>query len=280
MKNYFGWYFNRIVIVINIIIAAAMATHGVAATAQGAQQDPTQVKLSKTVHLNLGVTTVDKVMAALSEQTGLTIKATNCLNERTLTVRLESISAAAALEALDELNDWNWSATKSGEIVVKRRRLQLDANVASLPRLMQAAIPGDIRTFLHVASPSEDMTKHVFASGFPPAGARRDAFLRLQRTIVADQAGLFASLMPGILTSEPKQFASLTPVQRGQLLLVLVFPLLREMDYWMLNGDTFPHVVDIRNAVLQLSGASTLLVGSEVDDGKTTMGEGYGAEIR
>jgi hypothetical protein len=232
------------------------------------------------VHLNLGVTTVDKALAALSDQTGLTIRAAEYLQERTLTIYVDNISAAAVLEALDTLNDWIWSTTQPNHVLVTRRRLRFEAIPTAVTSSMQAAIPRDIRTYLRIATPSEDTSKYVnaFEGSFPHN--KRAAFDRLMKTIIADQTHLVTSLQPGILTGEPIAYTRLTSAQRSDLLVALVFPLLRDMDYEMLHGDALPHVSDVKDALLQYSGATTLLIGSEINDGKTSSGTGFGAQIR
>jgi hypothetical protein len=100
------------------------------------------------------------------------------------------------------------------------------------------------------------------------------------RTIIADQTDLLTSLAPGILNGEPIPFAKLTSLQCSELLVVLMFPLLRDMDYPLLHGDVLPHVADVKNALLQYSGPTTMLIGSEINDGTRTSGMGFGAQIR
>jgi len=263
-----------------ILFAPFTALSCAVALAQGEQQDTIQAKLAKTVHLEIGVTTVEKLMATLSNQTGLTIKAAEYLRERSLTTRMDNVSARTALEALDALNDWTWSVTPPNQILVSRRRLRLDAGPAAIPRAMQSAIPADMRTYMHIATPTEDMTKYdnIFDSTLPMT--MRAGYNTLMKSVISDQTDLLTSLAPAILTGDPIPFGKMTQLQRSQLCIALVFPVLRETDYQLLHGDILPHVADVNNAVLQMHGPTTLLIGSEINDGKSTSEIGFGAQIR
>ena len=266
------WMLMGIVLAMRFVVSPVQA--------QETSQDLTRAKLGKTVHLKLGLTTVDKVMEALSEQTGLTIKAADYLREHKIMVRMENLSAAVALDAIGELNDWVWYKIKAEQILVTRRKLRLDATPAAIPRLIQAAIPKDIRVYVDIATPTEDLTKYVnvFDSHF--YDAQRFVGDRLLGVVAVDQAAFVNSLPPEILKGDPIPYAKLTNRQRSQLLIALVFPLLRRTDYQLLHGDLLPHVANVNNSVLSLSGGTTLLVGSLLSDGKTDTEIGFGAAIR
>jgi hypothetical protein len=154
------------------------------AAAQTTNIEAAQQSLNKIVHLNLGVTTVGKLMAALSEQTGLKIQAAEYLQARTITVQMDGLTAASALDALKELNDWTSSSSVQNEILISRRRLRVDAVPAAIPRLMQAAIPKDMRTFLQIPNPGEDVANYRNIYG--PRGAKQSArFRSVSRKILA-----------------------------------------------------------------------------------------------
>jgi hypothetical protein len=249
-------------------------------TESPAAKDSARAQLAKIVHLNLGETTIDKLMATLSEQTGLTIKAAEYLSERSLTVEMDNLTAIEALDALDELNDWTWYPTLPGKILVTRRRLRMDAVPEAVPRMMQAAIPKEIRTYLQIPTPGEDLAEHVNIFDNSLHDGMKFANDRLERTVAADQSDLLTSLSPGILSGDPVHYAMLSGRQRTELLTALVFPLLRRTDYQLLHGDLPPHVSDVNSSVLWLTGGNTLLIGSQFINGKQTLRIGFGTPIR
>lgn len=266
----------RLVLLISISFSALLPP----LFAQNAGQDPAHVKLAATVHLNLGVTTADKLMAELSKQTGITIKTADYLHERILTVRMDNLTAEAVLAAIDELNDWTWSNVLPDQVLVTRRRLSLAGAAAAIPRMMQAAIPKDIRTCLSFPTPTDDLTKYVYGYSIHDSLADHLNSFRNQKTVATDQAELLISLAPGILSGDRIPYEKMTPLQRSQLLISLVFPLLGSVNNRFLHGDALPHVADVKNTVIKLNGNS-LFVGSHIhfDEGNYNNEVGYGVEI-
>ena len=120
-----------------------------------------RAKLAVKVRLMLGEVSVSAFTEALSQQTGLAITAAPPLRERTVIVRFKDVSALAALSALAELNDWTWREVEPGQIVLRRRILQVPQEPTFIPRLIQNALPVDLREYLRVPRPSEN--RHVRA---------------------------------------------------------------------------------------------------------------------
>jgi hypothetical protein len=201
------------------------------------------------------------------------------LQARTITVQMDGLTAASALDAIKELNDWTSSSPAQNEILIARRRLRVDPVPAAIPRLMQAAIPKDMRTFLQIPNPDQDVANYRNIYGPKRGVEKRGSFDLLMRTFIADQTALITSLRPGIQTDEPILYTKLTDTQRDQLLDSLLFPVLRDTDYQLLHGDLPPHVADINSAVLQMKGAATLLVGSIITVGDSESGVFFGTQI-
>jgi len=243
-------------------------------------KDPTRTNLSKMVHLNLGATTVSAILAALSAQTGLTVKAADYLRERTLIVRMDNLSASSALDALNELNDWTWYRTNPNQILITRRRLRLDVAAASVPRMLHAAIPRDVRTFLNIPTPSEDMSNYVnpltISGPHIPGGNQQ----KIYKALAIDKSAMLTSLTPQLLTGEPIPYTKLDAKQRKQLLGSLVYDILWQTDDRLLHTDALPHVADINSAVLALHGATTLFVGSENISPGIKSSAGLGFQVR
>ncbi len=117
----------------------------------------TEAKLALSVRLSLGEVSVEAFTQALSRQTGLTITASAPLRERTLIVRMENIRASAALDAIAELHDWTWREAEPGQILLARRILKVPQQPEYMPRLIQNALPADLRAYLHIPRPTDKL---------------------------------------------------------------------------------------------------------------------------
>lgn len=117
----------------------------------------TDTKLATSVRLSLGEVSVEVFTQALSKQTGLMITASPPLRERTVFARLENIRASDALDAIAELHDWTWREAEPGQILLTRRTLKLPQEPTFMPRLIQNAIPADLREYLHIPRPTDKL---------------------------------------------------------------------------------------------------------------------------
>ena len=281
---------NRIVAQVRSIIAlGARATAvtlmlsgpAMGQTGSAVNGDNTIAKLEINVHLQLDDTTAEKLMTVISEQLGLTVKTSEYLAERKLTVRMDNISASKALNAIAELNDWAWYVNKPGEVLVTRRRLKINPVPAYVTRQMQAAIPQDIRTFLDIPMPT-DNTPENYVNIFNGALRSREQTVhdRLWASIASDQRDLLSSLPRSVLTGRPIAISKLTPLQKGRLLSILILPALIDMPFQLLHGDVPPYVADIKSSVLKLSGPDTLLISSVISEGGIDTEIGFGVNVK
>ncbi len=245
---------SRRIISYKVFAALCQTTIAFAQNSPELPQHPSNPKLAKTVKLTLGSTTVDNLMTALSEQTGLNIRAADYLRERKIIVQMDGVTAETVLNDIGELNEWTWSETIPDRIMVVRKRLHVAATADAIPRLIQAAIPKDVREYLAIETPTEDIAKHIAAHDDHAMLKVIIASGALARTVAVDQAGLLTSLPAGIIKGEPIPYAKLTEHQRRQLLVALVFPLFQQTNSQLLRGNGLPQVSNIKDAVIELNG--------------------------
>jgi hypothetical protein len=139
------------------VIADALTCTAIPVRAQQPALAADEKRLETPVRLNMGATTLNRIMAQLSAQTGLTIQAADYLRERRLTVQMEGLTAREALDALAELHDWTWSRVEPGRYLLKRRVIRRPGLLEDIPRMMQIGLPRDLRAWLRLpALPKDD----------------------------------------------------------------------------------------------------------------------------
>jgi hypothetical protein len=209
--------------IITLLALLVVGTAGRRGAAQSVESDVVADKLSTKVHLRLGKTTLAKVTAALSEQTGLTIEPADYLLERVMVVQMEDVSARSVLNALSELNDWRWKETPDHTITIARHLLRLAPVPASISRMVQSAIPKDTRAFLSVPTPSENLS--VYINPLLPDGNRRtnNVVSRVQGFAGDALAGLLTQLPPNTGKGAPIPFDKLSEGQQHDLIAHIAF---------------------------------------------------------
>lgn len=266
-----------------VALAVAMALIGVAATrsqAQNATKESTEKQLAVKVHLALGSATLAQTLAELSRQSGLTISTESYLSERRLTVQMEAISTASVLNALAELEDLTWYTTEPGHILVTKRKLRVSNQSVAIPRLIQVALPRDLRDYLGIPRPSNDINRYV-----NPLLLDSD-----RRTTYAHRASdaygqylnsLMTSLDPGTLSARPLNYSFMSEEQKRDLIGLLLFRVIAATDFNLLHADLVPYAANPASAILRLQSAGNMLiVGSQFQDGGRTVEVSFGAQIQ
>ncbi len=237
-------------------------------------------RLQTKVSVTLGTVTLPAVLDTLSKQTGLTIEAEPFLRERKVVIQLDGVTARTALDALAELHDWTWRDMDANRVLIMRRRVRLPAEAAALPRRIQSIIPKDIRTFLEISLPSDDLRRYVSPI---PTFDRIDAKDRVsQRTfaLVGEARNLLAaSLKPENLDGEPIRWKALSASQKERLLTSVVFAALWHTSFDLLHSDLPPYAANPASASLQVEGGTTLHIRTIVNDGKTRSTMGFGTQV-
>jgi hypothetical protein len=253
-------------------------------------------KLAKTVLLRLGTTTLEKVTAALSEQTGLRVEVSDYLRERRLIVQMEGLSARAALDSLAELYEWEWREWKPDHILLMRRDTPLPREVAQIPPAVQSALSREFRRFLGIGMTLEEyatftdpqLQKEVdFArrrSLFPEREVSFYVLPRKMQTVVR-QSGLwlFERLRPRLLSGNRLRFTDLASEEQERLVAALTYKILARLHlrYDVLNNRLAPGVADITRLEITYSQRGHgLSVGATIlkDNKRVFIGGGVGLD--
>ncbi len=97
--------------------------------------------LTKRVEIKLGLTTVADFVSELSKQTGTPIKAEAYLQEHQISVYLEGVSAAEALNSISEMHHWRWVENNKSEIVLTHNLLPGPTDLSGFPKAFRAVFP-------------------------------------------------------------------------------------------------------------------------------------------
>ena len=132
-----------------VLFACALLNFAPSVHAQKASDkaDTLPAGLTQTVNLDLSGVTVKQALAELSAQCKIQIVPADYLEDRTLSLHLQRISASDALDTIAEGNDWIWYAENETTIRV-RRRVPSPRSLAEVPAAFRAALPKDIRRYL------------------------------------------------------------------------------------------------------------------------------------
>lgn len=210
--------------------------------AQNAPGEADEAKLDTAVNLRLGETMLPAVMKAISEQTGLQVEAAEYLHERRLTVWMQGVTARAALDALSQLYDWTWYKTDTGRYRLARRTMRAPRRLADVSSYLQAALPRDIRTYL--ALPPLPRRN-------PGEVTRFQTSAQMSMTVEKAKQALTASLASDLGNGRTISYDKLTPEQKEELLLTLLFARYDDLAE-LLHDDPGPHQMDVSTVLLAL----------------------------
>ena len=214
--------------------SAAAQTHSVSTPEMAA-------RISTKVNLSLGLTTLEKVTQSLSAQTGLSIEASTYLRDRKLIIQMKDMSAAAALNSLAELNDWQWMEVKENHLLITRPTINRPQNVPEISRAIQAALPKDFRRYMGIGVPVDDLplidnpkTSRSFEREREVHPMRRTEMLvrvnsKIRPLLEAQQNELFQTTQPGILGGKELAYSRLLPSQKKSLVVSLVVRALSDL---------------------------------------------------
>lgn len=197
-----------------------------------------KLKLDTEVHLLLGSVSVADFTATLSKQTGLEISAAPYLRERRIVVQMDSVHAADALNSIAELNDWTWRETEPEHIVLMRRVLKVPQDPIYMPRLIQNALPADLREYLKVLRPTEDRRIFRDASLRKPEDVAESS-RRLDVATFNALHNLRATLSIEALTKANLPYSKMTARQKTLLLSFYIYDGLGNLNT-LLMGDLPP----------------------------------------
>jgi hypothetical protein len=249
-----------------------------AASSQTVYTDTTAAKLRTTVHLRSGASTLPTVLEALSQQTGLHIKAQPCLQERKIVVQMDRISAREVLDTFSELYGWRWTEIDNEGVLLMRPRPKSPQTVAEISEAAQAALPVDIRRFLGIGvpesalpAPIDTQTKETieFRKNSPLPSAKDEIVKMLTNPrikMIAENKvkSLYNSLALGDEASKPIYYTQLTQPQRDTLLTALTLDALMKFNgtgFRLLHGTISPDLLDTSAEEIFLHNGNGLFVG-------------------
>ena len=262
----------------------------VTCNAQTALRADTLTKIALKVHLSLGSTTLAAACKTLSAQTGLTIEPIAYLQERTLLLEIDGLSARATLDALAEANEWNWHETTPGHILISRVLPRYPQNLPQISKYVVAAIPKDIRDFIYLGKTPEELKRAVL-----PQDMARPADFPFQKPSLTPESaddGCKSKLMEltyraavkfaGLLEPKPKvgaffAYKQMKPEAQKQLLIYMVFATLRDTSRSLLENEFSPYQLDMTKATMELGG-NMLSIGQHTIEGKTDSYSSFGAQ--
>ncbi len=230
-----------------------------------------RARLARKVKVNLRATTLAAALAALSAQTDLHIEAVPYLREHRLSVLMNDVSAAEALNALGEINDWKWRVAPDGHVTVDRPTPRTPRQIGEVSLALQAAMPKDLRRFLGSEGTLRDVMRHEnYGRGQMPP--KVSAFQH------GDTGGMFAlthqygrelAALLGLQLREqkPVAWAALTPDQRRLLVRTLVGVGLGRIiteHHNLLTGLLAPYERDPQSADIGLKNGNRMLISTTI----------------
>ena len=109
--------------------------------------------LHTTIHLQMGKTTLDAAMQALSQQTGQSIECADYLKEHRLTLHIESATAEDVLNQLADLTHCKWTEAGAKRVLFSRVRPVLPEHPLQIPAALQTVLPPDVQRYIGIALP-------------------------------------------------------------------------------------------------------------------------------
>src|SRR5262249_49460669 len=92
--------------------------------------------------------TLDDLAKQIGKLTGATIRASEPIQERRVTVIVLDKRASDVLDSVCETVGLTWDYRSDGTILIGRRVVRRPQRVAEVPQALHAALPGDVRTYL------------------------------------------------------------------------------------------------------------------------------------
>lgn len=241
--------------------AAASATCALNSRQEAGPDDPDDSKLRIRINLTLGNTTLEKVAAEVTRQTGLTIEAVDYLGERRLTIAMEGMSARDALDALAEMHDWTWYRTSPGHYLLTRHTLRLPRDPAGMMRAVPLALPPDWRRYFRVGLPAKEAVRLPPAQGFQfPDDPKMPIFLRAKRGVDQQAASLvereklrlYNALKQDVAKSEKVPYAKLPAEEQRRLVFILTMRHIIYTDFRLLFNEMPFYARDLSTASVSL----------------------------
>jgi hypothetical protein len=251
--------------------------------------------LKKQVTLAPRPTTLRNAVSALSEQTGLKIEAEEYLADRKMSIYSVRESAAAALDAIAELNGYVWRETDDLHIVVTRPSIQYPTRLSDAPAAIRAAMPVDFARYLGIGVTVDNLAPIEDKAQARSLEMRRRrtgiARFEIQARIESKIASLIHKECETLYTPQTARplmgagipFSKLTPIQQSALSTALLLQPLIGLSsgtaYYLMYNQLTPYQQDPLRAALNIRGGNGLEIGTETVTGDVSFRLGFGAPI-
>ncbi len=133
--------FDKLFLVQICSIFALFFTFRHEVVAQKVSSPEIRTLLSKRVEIKLGLTTVADFVSELTKQTETPIKAEAYLQGHQISVYLEGVSAAEALNSISEMHHWRWVENDKSEIVLTHNLAPGPTDLSGFPKAFRAVFP-------------------------------------------------------------------------------------------------------------------------------------------
>lgn len=250
------------------ILFCTILLSGISTAARAQTQSPPPAAsvvaaLNRQIHVSPDLS-VRQALKSIGDQIGVTIQLADYLGDRRLTAQLDHIPARDALDALGELEDWQWKEDGHGHILVERRPPLVPKEAGYLSRWMQSELPRDFRDYFGIPRPDDDPKKFDWpVLGNPASQLQR----RLEDTFnpqINQQRLLTANHLPALQAGEKIRFDGLNAREQERLLLTLTMRAIQRTNVMFWIGDLPPFILDPSTASLEFIG-NTLMVGTRVN---------------
>ena len=243
----------------------------------GSGQQQTVAKLALIVHVPSGKLSIGELLASLSQQTSVSMRAEDGLQSRVIVAQFQNLSAGQILDALADIHDWRWFQTEHGSVWVARKRVVMPRSVYELPTALRTAIPQDFRRYAGMI-PLMPESRLPAVRENPPF-----SLLATPLTNTSEKSrskDLFGTAYPKILTAQVEQqkafvvyalttftpgkplfFTQMKLAQQNALTKVIVLQSFSQLDpnsYQMFSGYAHPALFDIPLLNIKLIGNNTL----------------------
>ena len=164
---------------ISFVVVFASLLSGVSTSAQSVQSREVKIALQKQITVNAGAksdkSTLLTILKGFSQQTGITIESEKYLLDREVSVFAKNISAKEALDALIELNEWEYYETSAHQIRIRRLSHHEPKNLSEIPKALLSSMPIDVKRFIGIGISSEEIS---FPTDSPHQGSEARTFKR------------------------------------------------------------------------------------------------------
>jgi len=246
--------------------------------AQAPLSAPVTTALAKHVRLFADMT-LPEAVKSLSEQIGVEVKISDYLVERRLTTNLDHVTARDALDALAELEDWQWKEDTPGHIRVERRPTLAPKEMAFLSRWIQAELPRDLRDYFKLPRPEDDPKKLFWAFAEPHSTLSQDMG-RAMHLYAGQQRMALEGHLPALHGGAQVFVGQLTLPEKQHLLLGLTVQAIHGTNPLLWKGDLAPFVTDPATASIKLIGGHFLFIENRLEQENGSASTGFGAPVK